>query len=292
MPERPADGDEHAGHECVHEQIISDLILFNFRLDVKTFFAIMPTMKINPLIETEDILRHWREAVPNDRLAHLVRDVNRALTRALQMRLATFDVPIGHWIFLRILWESDGMTQMALSLRAGVMAPTTTAAVRAMEQAGYVTRRHLPTNQKNVHVYLTTKGRNLKKKLVPCAEEINSIITQKITADDLRTTRKVLITILGSLAEDDTLRNAASKSGDAATSPKAAKSKTALPVSQAASHAGTQKRAVRAPSPKSDTQIFAKPAKSTKAATVAGTPQRAKSGARGRTNRTNSSASQ
>ena len=33
---------------------------------------------------TEAILRHWREAVPNDRLAHLVKDGTRALLRALQ----------------------------------------------------------------------------------------------------------------------------------------------------------------------------------------------------------------
>ena len=32
--------------------------------------------------ETSAILRHWREAVPNDRLAHLVRDAARGLTRA------------------------------------------------------------------------------------------------------------------------------------------------------------------------------------------------------------------
>ena len=30
---------------------------------------------------TETILRHWREAVPDDRLAHLVKDATRALVR-------------------------------------------------------------------------------------------------------------------------------------------------------------------------------------------------------------------
>ena len=33
---------------------------------------------------TRAILRHWREAVPNDRLAHLVKDATRGLLRALQ----------------------------------------------------------------------------------------------------------------------------------------------------------------------------------------------------------------
>ncbi len=41
---------------------------------------------------TQEILRHWREAVPDDRLAHLVKDATRALVRALQMRLAQHGV--------------------------------------------------------------------------------------------------------------------------------------------------------------------------------------------------------
>ena len=56
---------------------------------------------------TKAILTHWREAVPNDRLAHLVRDAARGLTRALQFRLSEHGVSFGHWVFLRILWERD-----------------------------------------------------------------------------------------------------------------------------------------------------------------------------------------
>ena len=36
---------------------------------------------------TRQLLRHWQEAVPNDRLAHLVKHAARGLARALQMRL-------------------------------------------------------------------------------------------------------------------------------------------------------------------------------------------------------------
>ena len=87
---------------------------------------------------TQVILRHWREAVPDDRLAHLVKDATRALVRALQMRLGEHGVSFGHWTFLRILWESDGLTQRELSEQAGVMEPTTFSAVKAMERLGYV----------------------------------------------------------------------------------------------------------------------------------------------------------
>lgn len=81
----------------------------------------------------------------------------------------------GHWTFLRILWEQDGPTQKQLSDEAGVMEPTTFAAVAAMEQLGYVRREQRPGNRKNMHVMLTPKGRALKRKLVPIAEELSHI---------------------------------------------------------------------------------------------------------------------
>ncbi|ABX18459.1 MarR family transcriptional regulator [Burkholderia multivorans] len=90
---------------------------------------------------SDAILRHWREAVPNDRLAHLIKDAARAMVRGLHMRLAQYEVSFGHWAFLRILWEEDGLTQKELSVEAGVMTPTTFTAVSAMEKLGYVERR-------------------------------------------------------------------------------------------------------------------------------------------------------
>ena len=118
--------------------------------------------KREPTDNTQAILQHWREAVPNDRLAHLVKDATRALLRALQMRLAAHSVSLGHWTFLRILWERDGLTQRELSEQAGVMEPTTFSALKAMESFGIVTRRQMPGNKKKVFVYLTPKGRLLK----------------------------------------------------------------------------------------------------------------------------------
>ncbi len=152
---------------------------------------------------TETILNHWREAVPNDRLAHLVKDATRGLTRALQSRLATEGVSFGHWVFLRILWEKDGLTQRELSLEAGLMEPTTFSALVAMEKLGYVTRRKLPHSRKNVYVFLTEQGRALKAKLVPMAEEVNRIAIAGLPASEIATTRRVLLTMIEHLARDE-----------------------------------------------------------------------------------------
>jgi DNA-binding MarR family transcriptional regulator len=152
---------------------------------------------------THEILRHWREAVPEDRLAHLVKDATRALVRALQMRLVEHGVSFGHWTFLRILWEHDGLTQRNLSAQAGVMEPTTFSALKAMEQLGYVTRRQVPENRKNIYVFLTAKGRALKEKLVPLAEDVNRIAVAGISAADIARSREILIAIIENLARDE-----------------------------------------------------------------------------------------
>jgi DNA-binding MarR family transcriptional regulator len=130
--------------------------------------------------DTLRLLKHWRDAVPDDRFAHLVKDTTRALVRALQRRLAPFDVPFGHWAFLRILWESDGLTQRELSREAGVMEPTTFGALKAMEMRGYIARRQLAGNRRKIHIFLTRKGRALKNKLVPLAEEVNRIAVRGV----------------------------------------------------------------------------------------------------------------
>jgi DNA-binding MarR family transcriptional regulator len=134
-----------------------------------------------------------------ERLAHLTKEAWRAFVRALQQRLATHGVPFGHWTFLRVLWEQEGITQRELSEAAGVMEPSTAAAIRAMEELGYVTRRQTAENRKNVYVHLTAKGRALKAKLEPLAEEVNAIAVRGAPASDIAATRRTLLVIIDNL---------------------------------------------------------------------------------------------
>src|SRR6202158_3588710 len=159
--------------------------------------------KVRAAGDTQRLLRHWRDAVPNDRMAHLVKDATRALVRALQTRLATRAVPFGHWTFLRILWESDGLTQRELSREAGVMEPTTFTALKAMESRGYIVRRQLAGNRRKVHIFLTARGRALKRTLVPLAEAVNRAAMRGVTSADIATTRQTLMTMLVNLARDE-----------------------------------------------------------------------------------------
>jgi MarR family transcriptional regulator, organic hydroperoxide resistance regulator len=160
-------------------------------------------MKKAKTSDTRTILRHWREAVPEDRLAHLIKDAARALVRSLSVRLADHQVSFGHWAFLRILWEGDGLTQRELSVEAGMMEPTTFSALKAMERLGYVVRRQVGTDRKKVYVFLTPKGGALKHKLVPIAEEVNRIAVDGVAGEDVGAARRVLLAIIENMARDE-----------------------------------------------------------------------------------------
>lgn len=153
--------------------------------------------------DTEQLLQHWRESVPDDRLAHLIRDVARAQQRALQQRLSAHGLSFGHWTFLRILWIRDGLTQKELSDLAGVMEPTTFSAVKAMEDMGLIERRQLAGNRKNMHVFLTPAGRALQKKLVPLAEEVNHISVRGLPDKTVTLLRQSLLAIIENLAAEE-----------------------------------------------------------------------------------------
>ncbi|SMF75555.1 DNA-binding transcriptional regulator, MarR family [Tistlia consotensis] len=164
----------------------------------------MPKHPVKPTDQTtQAILAHWREAVPNDRLAHLVRDAARGLTRALQLRLAEHGVSFGHWSFLRILWARDGITQRDLSVQAGLMEPTTHSAILRMEELGYVVRRHPEGNRRKLHIFLTEQGRRLEKVLVPLAEQVNAMSVEGVPPAEVETTRRVLLAMIQNLAVDE-----------------------------------------------------------------------------------------
>jgi DNA-binding MarR family transcriptional regulator len=122
------------------------------------------------------------------------------VTRGLTERLAEHGVPFGHWAFLRILWQEDGLTQRRLAELAGMTEPTTGAAIKAMEEAGYVERRQTRENRKNVYVHLTARGRALEKKLVPLAEEVNKIAVRGVAAADVAAARRALVAVAENLA--------------------------------------------------------------------------------------------
>lgn len=144
----------------------------------------------------------WRDALSDERVAHLVKTAFRETSRALQARLAEHGVQYGHWTLLRVLWQTDGITQRQLAEQAGVAEPSAFAAVNQMERLGYVARHKVAGNQKQVRLFLTPKGSALRGASVGAAEEVNRIALAGLAAQDIAAARRVLVTLIENLERD------------------------------------------------------------------------------------------
>lgn len=139
----------------------------------------------------------------NERLARLVRLAARGFNRSLQIRLNTQNVTFGQWIFLRILWQEDGLSQRELSERAHLTEPTTHTALLRMEELGYVTRRNIEGNKRRQHAFLTSRGWELRDQLEPLAIEANEIAVDGLGEDEQRILRKALAVMIRNLEKDE-----------------------------------------------------------------------------------------
>ena len=138
----------------------------------------------------------------DERLAHLVRLAARGFSRSLQIRLAEHGISFGQWVYLRILWEADGLSQRDLSTRAGLTEPTTHSALARLELLGLVTRRTLPGNRRRQHTFLTDAGRSLRGVLEPLAIEVNRAALAGIEGQE-EGLRAALLLIIQTLDGDE-----------------------------------------------------------------------------------------
>jgi len=135
-------------------------------------------------------------------MAHLIKAAFRGTSRALQARLRAHGVQYGHWTLLRVLWQTDGLTQRQLSEQAGVTEPSTFTALQRMEAQGYVTRQKMADNAKQVRVFLTAKGAALRTVSVSAAEDVNRVALAGIAPQDLAVARRTLLAMIANLDAD------------------------------------------------------------------------------------------
>ncbi len=130
---------------------------------------------------------------------YLVRDAHRAFQRLLERRIAPYGVARGQWYFLRVLWNADGLSQRELSVRVGMMEPTTVIALRSMERSGLIRRVRGDDDRRKMRVFLTAKARRLRSELLAVARSITEDAEQGIAARDLAAFRRVITRMTANL---------------------------------------------------------------------------------------------
>lgn len=139
-----------------------------------------PPLPVNDLkldIERRSTVRRRIDRRPfyaaEETVGFLMWDTMRRFVREFSRRIERHGVSFGHWPFLRVLWEEDGLTQRELAKRAGMSAPTALAVLEALERKGLARRQPDPRDRRKQNVYLTPKGRRVYPKVVPEVRAVN-----------------------------------------------------------------------------------------------------------------------
>jgi DNA-binding MarR family transcriptional regulator len=129
---------------------------------------------------------------PAQSSGYLVRDAHRAFQRLLEKRIVPHGVTRGQWYFLRVLWNEDGLSQRELSVRVGMMEPTTVIALRSMEKSGLIRRVRSTDDKRKTHVWLTPKAKRMRGKLLEVARTITDEAEAGVGREDLAALRRIL----------------------------------------------------------------------------------------------------
>lgn len=107
--------------------------------------------------------------------------------------LAKHRVPWSAWYYLRVLWETDGISQRELTDRVGTMQPNTVSALKTMERSGLARIERDDEDRRRTYVWLTPKARRLMRRLLPeMRTGARSVALEGFTDEEERELRRLL----------------------------------------------------------------------------------------------------
>jgi MarR family transcriptional regulator, organic hydroperoxide resistance regulator len=108
-------------------------------------------------------------------------------------------VRVGQNLLLERLWEEDGLTPGEIAQQLGVSTPTVVKMATRMEAAGFLERRPDERDARLVRLFLTDRGRSVRKPLERELEQLRQQATANLTAADRREFEAALAKVVGNL---------------------------------------------------------------------------------------------
>ncbi|MGC2034025.1 MAG: MarR family winged helix-turn-helix transcriptional regulator [Thermoplasmata archaeon] len=101
----------------------------------------------------------------------------------------------------RILWtlyEKDGLTPIEVARKLGLAAPTVVKMSSHMVASGLITRRRDSRDRRRVHLYLTDRGRAVRRPIEEATRQFRRATTAGLTAEE----RKVMSSALAKIVQN------------------------------------------------------------------------------------------
>jgi DNA-binding MarR family transcriptional regulator len=134
-------------------------------------------------------------------LAYEVRETSRLFLQALKNRLAPHKITLTQYFLMRQLWEEEGVSQVLLSERLQTTTAASVPIIDALEERGVIKRVRDTKDRRITRIYLTPKGRTLRKKLIGYAYDVSCTALVGLSAREIAALRTVLGSVRSNLEE-------------------------------------------------------------------------------------------
>ena len=141
----------------------------------------------------------------DESIAAQSRNTFRMFTKSLERRLAAEAFTPGMFLYMRLLSDKEGLTQSDISDRLDIRGPTAIKVIDTLEQRGLIYREKDLEDRRRTLIYLTNKGRKLRRSLMKLAIEVQDIALTDVSDKDYRVYLKVVAKMHDALRKDQSM---------------------------------------------------------------------------------------
>jgi DNA-binding MarR family transcriptional regulator len=116
-------------------------------------------------------------------ISFLIGKAAQTVARRARDKLAAYDVTPTQYAVLKVLWEQDGQTGVALGTRLLIDSATITGVIDRLAAAGLLERRSDAEDRRVQRLVLTERGRSLRAPLDDAMDRLNAEAKAVLGAD-------------------------------------------------------------------------------------------------------------
>ncbi|WP_085507242.1 MarR family winged helix-turn-helix transcriptional regulator [Thalassobacillus devorans] len=124
-----------------------------------------------------------------------IRDVDLTIINAVTDQLKPFNLAPEQNLIMLLLWEQEGYTPNEIAEQLKKDRGSITRMIYRLETKDYIRRESDKKDRRSFKVYLTEKGKELGKEVIPFTQSIGECLTNGITEEELNTLTRTLMKI-------------------------------------------------------------------------------------------------
>lgn len=107
-------------------------------------------------------------------------------------KLKKYGITPEQWVLLAKISEEDGISPTDLSLVSLRDKPYTTRLIEKLEENGLIFKEESKSDRRSAFIYLTKRGAEVKKEIIPIADEINEWLVENMDENEVKILKNLL----------------------------------------------------------------------------------------------------